>query len=452
MPYGASKLKYYKIKAQTGSVDNEVTSVNFFITLIAGGSINYARYHGIKVLVRDAALSILLLFGVSLAYPLDNQPDEDKTHRYSWQQVLSSLEEQLDKLSIIMDDIRNELLMRAYNENSDFVERLYLEPLIRRGYQNLPKIEPNPPLAAITPRTKTYSLENLQNRFTTVLHDTIELKNKNFITPRVALESLVTEFERLRWQLRNLESHLAYHAQWQLAAVEHVGFYAERNRIAATIREMLALQKNRGPPDLIDRLRQEIDESVSNFRPTTNLKIQVNEDGTQILSVTLYTDIDDELFLATFREGVEDAFCNSAAARKQQFAVDLDIRQIAISELYPHGAPDRGSEINLKNHISLFPAGRLSLTTGAASTHAWVGRNITLGPNSTNRRTLAHEFGHLLGFSDAYLRSYLNDSNDHYGVVFLEWTGLNDNLMGSPGTGRVSEGMIETLIDAYGQH
>ena len=67
------------------------------------------------------------------------------------------------------------------------------------------------------------------------------------------------------------------------------------------------------------------------------------------------------------------------------------------------------------------------------------------------RRTLAHEFGHLLGFSDAYLRSYRGDPRDPYGVVLVEWTGLIDNLMGSPEVGRVTEGMIETLIDAYGE-
>jgi hypothetical protein len=81
-----------------------------------------------------------------------------------------------------------------------------------------------------------------------------------------------------------------------------------------------------------------------------------------------------------------------------------------------------------------------------------VRRNITLGPDPITRRVLAHEFGHLLGFSDAYLRSYQGDPRDPYGVVFLEWTGLIDNLIGSPAVGRVTNAMIETLIDAYGEH
>lgn len=146
---------------------------------------------------------------------------------------------------------------------------------------------------------------------------------------------------------------------------------------------------------------------------------------------------------------MHEAFSNSEAARKQRFAISLEIYQLTATELYPQGAPARGSAINLKKHIALYPPGELVLTTGGASTHAWVGRNVTLGPNPTTRRTLAHEFGHLLGFRDAYLRSYQGDTQDPYGVVFFEWKGLIDNLMGSPGSGRVTDGMIETLINAY---
>jgi hypothetical protein len=91
----------------------------------------------------------------------------------------------------------------------------------------------------------------------------------------------------------------------------------------------------------------------------------------------------------------------------------------------------------------------LILTTGASSTNAWVGERIVLGTDPERRRTLAHEFGHLLGFEDAYLRGYTGDPNSVYGVEFVEWTGLTDDLMGNPGGGRVSSEMIETLLTAY---
>jgi len=58
----------------------------------------------------------------------------------------------------------------------------------------------------------------------------------------------------------------------------------------------------------------------------------------------------------------------------------------------------------------------------------------------------------LLGFSDAYLRGYDGDVEDPLEVVLVEWTGLIDNLMGAPSSGRVTKEMIERLIEAYGTH
>jgi hypothetical protein len=64
-------------------------------------------------------------------------------------------------------------------------------------------------------------------------------------------------------------------------------------------------------------------------------------------------------------------------------------------------------------------------------------------------RVLAHEFGHLLGFVDAYLRGYEGDPDGPFGVRVVEWTGLMDNLMGGPAAGRVTREMIEQLLAAY---
>ena len=106
---------------------------------------------------------------------------------------------------------------------------------------------------------------------------------------------------------------------------------------------------------------------------------------------------------------------------------------------------------DVETHRSLFPGCPLVLTTGASSTNALVGDRIVLDTSPVSRRTLAHEFGHLLGFSDAYIRGYDGEPDDPYGVVLVEWTGLTDDLMGSPGGGQVNEEMIEKLITAYGE-
>ena len=75
-----------------------------------------------------------------------------------------------------------------------------------------------------------------------------------------------------------------------------------------------------------------------------------------------------------------------------------------------------------------------------------------LGPSPRSRRTLAHEFLHLLGFTDTYVRSYKGDPMDPFGVVLVEWTGLTNDLMSAPGHGRVSDEMIDTLIKVYSNH
>ena len=72
-----------------------------------------------------------------------------------------------------------------------------------------------------------------------------------------------------------------------------------------------------------------------------------------------------------------------------------------------------------------------------------------LGSDPLARRTLAHEFGHLLGFTDAYLRGFEGDPAGPFGVVFVEWWGLQQDLMGDAGRGRVSRDMIARLIEAY---
>lgn len=127
----------------------------------------------------------------------------------------------------------------------------------------------------------------------------------------------------------------------------------------------------------------------------------------------------------------------------------LVIETIAASHLYPEGEPAAGSLIDLDDHLGRFPAGALVLTTGAKHTHVRQRRVVILGPGHLSRRVLAHEFGHLLGFSDACLRGYEGDPLDPWGAVIVEWDGLTDDLMSSPGRGRVSQHMIQQLLSAY---
>jgi hypothetical protein len=194
----------------------------------------------------------------------------------------------------------------------------------------------------------------------------------------------------------------------------------------------------------------EIAELVAPFRPTPGLAIKPDASGTRVLHVSVATDITDARFLETFRRGVLAAFSESEAARARRFRVDLTFEQIAPASLYPDGPPEIGAVIDEDAHVARFPEGALVLTTGAKRTHAYVGRHIQLGTDPKVPRSLAHEFAHLLGFKDAYLRAFEGTPDDPFGCVFVEWTGLRNDLMGSPSRGLVTVAMIDQLLQAYG--
>jgi hypothetical protein len=198
-------------------------------------------------------------------------------------------------------------------------------------------------------------------------------------------------------------------------------------------------------------LRTRIASSLHRFRRTRGLSIREDDRGGLVLVVVVVSDIADPAFLARFRTAVEQTFNRAPAARARRFSVDLRVRAIPPAMLYSGegGPPAKGAAIDLADHIRRFPAGSLILTTGAESTHAFGGHYVALGPGPLTPRVLAHEFGHLLGFADAYIRTYEGDPRAPYGVVLIEWSGLYDDLMGSPRHGSVDAQMIDTLISNY---
>ena len=223
----------------------------------------------------------------------------------------------------------------------------------------------------------------------------------------------------------------------------------KRNSLISLLREVETLRRNDGSEALITELSEQLRQEAVSFRPTPGLALVNTVGGERVLPVTVCTDIEDKEFLQAFKQGVDEAFNQSLAAGVHRFSLELNWRVVDADVLYPDGAPNHGDRINVETHLSLFKNCPLILTTGASSTNAWVGERVVLGTDPERRRTLAHEFGHLLGFEDAYLRGYTGDPNGVYGVEFVEWTGLTDDLMGNPGGGRVSSEMIETLLTAY---
>jgi hypothetical protein len=71
---------------------------------------------------------------------------------------------------------------------------------------------------------------------------------------------------------------------------------------------------------------------------------------------------------------------------------------------------------------------------------------MILGPRDLSARTLAHEFGHILGFDDAYLRGFRNLGADGYAIIEL----IPDraDLMASSGFGEAQPRHFAQLVAA----
>ena len=162
-----------------------------------------------------------------------------------------------------------------------------------------------------------------------------------------------------------------------------------------------------------------------------------------IFRVPVYTDIADRNFVATVKRIIEAIWNLRDGAR--EFRVELDITYVPSKSLYPDGAmPAVGEPIDLPRHLQRFPADAAILTTGALTTHVQ-SYAIVLGPHPITPRILAHEFGHLLGFRDAYVRGYEDLGKD--GFQILEVSTDPTDIMADPVAGSVQVKHFEMLLN-----
>lgn len=391
-----------------------------------------------------------------LAAPAPQESATEAAHQTAgeptWLTALTWLQGERDRLTDDLEAAHALLLGRAQDAHPQLVERL--EPTPPRptptGYGVLPRLTENAPLATARPRERSYSLKQISTGFVSEMRDAAMLARHAVDADEATLEAQVSEFERLRKRLRDLEEHMSYHEWWQQAVVKDALYFAKRNEVVASTREWRRLVEAGEDGERARRLEREILEQVAPFLETSGLSIDTGPDGARALAVEVHTDITDETFLAALTSGIDAAWNDAPAMRAARLRVELTLVHHAGADLYPEGVPAHAETIDIDEHLARFPANTLVITTGAASTHARVGRHVLLGPGKVTPRTLAHEFGHLLGFSDAYLRGYDGRPDDRFGVVLVEWSGLLDDLMGDSRGGRVSEAMTERLLEAYG--
>lgn len=342
------------------------------------------------------------------------------------------------------------LLARARTEAPALLPRIEPEPPKPRptGYQLLPDLTADAAIAPTPMAESRFGLEALLAAAATERRAARSFAERAQ-ADSAALEPQVRELERLRRRLSWIESSLSYHRYWQKAGDQSRAYFDRRNELVLKARALHALVRAGTDTAWSGIIRRELVRELAPFAPTAGLAIRREADGQLVLPVEVVTDIEAGPFLAAFEAAVEREWNQAPAMRAAGLRVALTVTRIAPAELYPVGVPARGSAVDEAAHLKRFPAGALVLTTGGRSTHAWVGHYIQLGTAPIGPRVLAHEFGHLLGFSDGYLRGTEGSSADRYGYLFVEWAGILDDLMGAPGSGQVSAAMVAELLEAY---
>jgi len=375
-------------------------------------------------------------------------PCDDETSPPRRRHVLDWTAEQRDELAGNLERAHAQLRERAERDAPELLARLEEAPPTARarGYGLLPQLRDNHSGAPRARREQLYSLERLSDGLAGPLRDSSVLAARTSeAQPSLAL--LIDEYERLETRLSNLEDHLAYHEFWQDSVASEPDVYAGRARTLALVREWDTLERAGTNPERVAALAVEVRERLAPVRATPGLSIE-REGERARLRVPVHTDIEDAAFRALFEQAVAEEW--SAAPDSGELDISLELIVHAPAQLYPEGAPERGAELDIDEHIARFPAGALVLTTGAASTHAQVGRYVWLGADTLSPRMLAHEFGHLLGFRDAYLRAAEGDPDGPFGVVLVEWSGLWQDLMGDARRGRVDAALRDSLLAVYG--
>lgn len=354
------------------------------------------------------------------------------------------------------------------------------EPLnpVQHGYQMLPRIVADPPplTQPARPRSAQYSwswTDHLIDRASSeVDRSEYELKRALSLEPKmrkVAYQQLAARYRQLREQQQNIDAHIQYNRLWQGAIAANRAKYDRENvlhdrvlkhqeildvfnaRNAAaltnahgTIHPMVLANLNELSSGLTDRenlLRREIEAARDLFNAIPGYVRVEHHISNSVIHVRLYTDIQDSAFVQSAKRSIEDTW--HLRSGKDEFRLQLHFSYFSPEYLYgTQKPPPYGSRIDIQKHVKQFPADGAILTTGAITTHV-DGRAIILGPHDITRRVLSHEFGHILGFRDAYFRGYKDLAEDGFQV--LEIVADPSDIMGASATGTVLRRHYEKL-------
>ncbi len=363
-----------------------------------------------------------------------------------WKAAYNHLASARDELSADLRSIWTVLQNRIKSERPDLLPRLEPAPPepLPTGYALLPVVQPDGPEKLELHEVRS-SLADVGAAIVRQKSSAAELTVK-LSSRTAALDTLLDDYVRLSGIFRQIDGDLNYHATWQpkTEAFKKYGELLEAYRISR------ALPADESTRSRIEAANAKLENGLLEFAPAPGLSIREPGPGVRVLPVLIQTDIEDDAFLRTFSDAIEVHWNSAEGMKKAGLRIIIEWDRRSPSKLYPEGPPARGAKINTAEHLTRFDPALLVLTTGAESSFE-IPQAIFLSPGTTTRRVLAHEFSHLLGFSDAYLHAFEGLPEDANGVTWWEICPFPRDLMCNASAGKVSGAMVSRLLSAYGR-
>jgi hypothetical protein len=346
------------------------------------------------------------------------------------------------------------------------------EPILH-GYQILPRITAGAAAERHTlPGPVAYSWpwtdRLIDSELEKIIHSEADLRRAQRTTAPerdAILEKLTQDYGRQSQQLRIIHAHIQHNRLWQAAiAADRSGYdretallgdVVERQRIVDRLHRMHAgvevsrvSQARPAIAELTGGLRNRaallggrIDRAMSPVQPANFIGLETV--GSEwIFHVPLFTDIEDQEYVRAVKRIIENSW--RLKDGKTSFRIELDVAYVSAGTLYDdRDKPTAGKNIEIRRHLKRFPSGAAILTTGARTTHV-LDNAIVLGPHPITPQVLAHEFGHILGFRDSYVRGYTNLGE--HGFQVIEMAADRDDIMAATPQGAVRRGHFLTLL------